>query len=372
MRTPGTEEELAAIVREGKPVHAIGSGSKLHHGPAPVGTPETVSLRGLHKITDYSPGDLVVGVQAGCRLADVQAELGRKGQWLPFDPPYPDATIGGLLAANSSGPRRLGYGTARDSLIGLRVMGPDGVVTRSGGKVVKNVTGYDLHKMHIGAFGTLGILVEAHFKVRPKPDLVSTVVFPCESVQDAHALLLKVHASPLRPSALEALDGRLKHIVDGRALAIVVVEGSRSVLDRHYRDLEKIGGKHGVLEAERADPLWNAVRKLPVGLKDFVRVRIAAKPAELPRILPQAPLWIQAGCGIARADLEPAAELPKKIAQWNERAAQFGGYAVAESAPLGMPNRDKLPWGGASNPLMRELRKSKDPKELLNPGRMAV
>jgi glycolate oxidase FAD binding subunit len=372
MLTPTTEEELAAILREGKAVHATGYGTKLHHGPAPIGTPEPVSLRKLSKITEYSPGDLVVCVQAGCRLVDLQAELGKKGQWLPFDPPYPDATIGGILAANSSGPRRLAYGTARDSLIGLRVLGPDGAVTRSGGKVVKNVTGYDLHKLHIGAFGTLGVLLEAYFKVRPKPDLVSTVVFPCESVQDAHALLLKVHASPLRPSALEALDGRLKHIIDGRALAVVVVEGSRAVLDRHYRELEKIGGKSGVLEAERADPFWNAVRKLPVGLKDFVRVRIAAKPHELPRILPQAPLWIQAGCGIARVDLEPSADLAKKIAQWNERAAQFGGYAVAESAPAGMAGREKLPWGGPPNALMRALKSSCDPKDRLNPGRMAV
>jgi glycolate oxidase FAD binding subunit len=372
MLTPSTEAELADLVRQGKPLHALGNGTKLHHGPAAVGAVQPVSLRLLSKILEYSPGDLVVTVQAGCRLADLQAELGRKNQWLPLDPPYADATVGGVLAVNSSGPRRLGYGTARDLLIGLRVMGPDGAVTRSGGKVVKNVTGYDLHKLHVGAFGTLGVLLEASFKVRPKPDLASTVVFTCETVQEAHALLLKVHASPLRPVALEAIDGRLRHLVDGKALAIVVVEGTRAVLDRHYRDLERIGGKHGVLEGERADPLWNAIRKLPVGLKDFIRVRIGAKPHDLPKLLPQAPLWIQAGSGLARVDLEPTADVFKRIAQWNERAAQFGGYAVVESAPPDLPERHKLLWGGPSSPLMRELKRTRDPKDVLNPGRIAV
>jgi glycolate oxidase FAD binding subunit len=251
-------------------------------------------------------------------------------------------------------------------------MGPDGAPTRSGGKVVKNVTGYDLHKLHVGAFGTLGVLLEASFKVRPRPDLVSTVVFPCENVQEAHALLLKVHSSPLRPAALEAIDGRLKHLVDGKALAIVVVEGTRAVLDRHYRDLESLGGKHGVLEGERAEPLWNAIRKLPVGLKDFIRVRIGAKPHELPKLLPQAPLWIQAGSGLAQVDLEPAPDVAKRVVQWNERAAQFGGYAVVESAPLDLPDRAKLLWGGPPSALMRELKRTRDPKDLLNPGRIAV
>ena len=371
-RTPATADALAAIVREGKPVHAIGNGTKIHHGPAAAAGVETVSLRALKAIPFYEPGDLVVCAQAGVRLADLQAELAKKNQWLPVDPPYAEATIGGILAANSAGPRRLAYGTLRDHVIGMSVLGADGGLTRSGGRVVKNVTGYDLHKMHIGAFGSLGIIVEANFKVRPRPDVSAAVVFTCDSVQDAHALLLKVAASPLRPVALEALDGRLKHIVDGKALAIVGVEGSRPVIDRHCRDLEKIGGKHGVLEGARAEPLWTAIRKLPTGLKDFVRVRIAAKPHDLPRILPQAPLWIQAGVGIARVDLTPAADVAQKIQQWNQKAAAVGGYAIAESAPLDLKGRENLPWGRPSGPLMGSIKAARDPNNLLNPGRMVV
>ncbi len=237
-----SEESLAAVLREGRPVHAVGSGTKRHHGPAPAADAVEVRLRRLDRITAHEPGDLVVTAQAGVLLADLQAELARHGQWLPIDPPYGEATVGGILAANSSGPRRLGYGTMRDHLIGLRVLGADGVATKSGGRVVKNVTGYDVHKLHVGAFGTLGIIVEANFKVRPRPEVSALAVFSCGSFAEAHRLLLEVHASPLRPVALEAHGPR----------ATVGIEGTRAALERHLRDLRKFG-KCEVLESP---PAW--------------------------------------------------------------------------------------------------------------------
>src|SRR5712675_1298598 len=163
-----SEEELVELLHADAPIQVLGSGTKRHHGPA-------------------GP--------AGTRLVDLQAELAKRQQWLPLDPPYADATIGGILASNSSGPRRYGYGTVRDHLLGTRSVGADGVVTRSGGRVVKNVTGFDLHKLHIGAFGSLGIVTEASFKLRPKPDISAAFVFPCASVEEAHALLLRVFDS---------------------------------------------------------------------------------------------------------------------------------------------------------------------------------
>jgi glycolate oxidase FAD binding subunit len=371
--SPTTETELAELVRSGSAVHVYGSGTKRHHGPAIAGEPAPVCLRKLSKITAYEPGDLVVTVQAGAKLTELQAELGRRGQWLPIDPPYAEATIGGILATNSSGPRRYGYGTIRDHLLGTRSVGADGGVTRSGGRVVKNVTGFDLHKLHVGAFGTLGIVTEASFKLRPKPEISAAFVFPCASVDEAHELLLRVYASKLRPVALEALDGRLKHIIDGAALAIVGVEGTRPVIDRHYRELRDLAPRLGVLEGERADPLWNALRKLPDALKDYVRIRIGAKPHELKRLLPQAPLWISAGAGIARADLEPAGDLHFSVRRMADKAAALGGYVVAESAPLTMANRDKLVWNPpGEQPLMKGIRVLRDPKRLLNPGRVTL
>jgi glycolate oxidase FAD binding subunit len=372
MRMPESEDALAEILRSGKPVHATGSGTKLHHGPSPAADSEPVSLLRFDKITAYEPGDLVACVQAGVRLADLQKELARHGQWLPLDPPYPDATIGGILATNSSGPRRFAYGTARDHLIGLRVMGADGEITRSGGRVVKNVTGYDLHKLHIGAFGSLGVITAANFRLRARPELSAALVFPCASIREAHELLLQVYDSKLRPVSLEALDGRFKHIVEGNAIAIVGLEGTRPVLERHYRELQALGRPMGILEGERADPVWKALQKLPEALKDMVRVRIAAKPHDLPKVLPEAPMTIHAGSGIARVDLEPAPDLVRKVRQWWDQASTVGGYAVVESAPPDLAERDRLQWKLITNPLMRAIKASRDPKGVLNPGRMVV
>jgi len=372
VQTPQSEAELAEIVRAGSPIQVIGSGTKRHYGPAPVGESRTVSLRNLRKITAYEPGDLVVTVQAGAKLAEVQAELAKRNQWLPLDPPYADATIGGILATNSSGPRRYGYGTIRDHLLGTRTLGADGVVTRSGGRVVKNVTGFDLHKLHVGAFGSLGIVTEASFKLRPRPDVTAAFVFPCASVDEAYALCMRVYDSKLRPVALEALDGRLKHIIDAAALAIIGVEGTRPVIDRHYRELRDMAPKLGYMEGERADPLWNSLRKLPEALRDYVRLRAGAKPNELRRLLPQAPTWISVGTGIARVDLEPASDLHFSVRRMADKAATLGGYIVAESAPLDMANRDKLPWGPGDSALLKNLRYLRDPKKILNPGRVTV
>src|SRR5262249_45756255 len=140
---------------------------------------------------------------------------------------------------------------------------------------------------------------------------------------------------------------------------------------RHYRELRDMAPKLGCMEGDRAEPLWNALRKLPEALRDFVRLRIGAKPHELRRLLPSAPLWISAGSGIARADLEPAADLHFMVRRLAEKAVSLGGYLVTESAPLQMDNRDKLIWGPA-DPLMSGVRALRDPKRILNPGRVTV
>jgi glycolate oxidase FAD binding subunit len=390
---PQTEEALTDLLRafaaQGRSVRVAGGGTQLHHVPpfaTPNPKPETlkpsvaVSMRGLNRIIHHEPGDLVISVQCGARLADVQAELAKHGQWLPIDPPYADATIGGILATNTSGPRRLAYGTMRDLLIGLRVAGPGGVVTKSGGRVVKNVTGYDVHKLHIGAFGTLGALLEANFKVRPKPDLSALFLLAFDRFVDAHAALLKIHASPLRPVALEALDTgaaeALRNIVGaqhaaplpGDALALVGVEGTQAVVDRHARDLPSVvGATQGSplrVDGAAAAALWSALRDLPERRKAFVRVRVGAKPHDLPGVLagciPRASAWARAGTGLAWLDLDPAPGLPDRIAAWHAKAAAAGGYAVVESAPVGMPGREQLPWNIPERPLSALERKIRE------------
>lgn len=313
------------------PVHAVGTGTKQHWGPA--SSAPTRSTLGLDRIVEYEPGDLVVTVQAGVRLQDLQRRLGEHGQWLPLDPET-GGTVGGILATNASGPRRLAYGTARDLLLGLRVTGPDGVVTRSGGRVVKNVTGIDLHKLHIGAFGSLGIITEASFKVRPLPEATATFAYDHATVREGLAFLLKVMTSDLRPAALDLR-------VDGWIQAIVMFEGTREVVERHRRSLP----------APTTERAWREPA-------DRVCYRVGARPHDLPGLLPEGvPMQVRAGSGVAYVYGDPPAG---------------GAYVVAHSAPLDLPGRERLPWGGKPSPLMQAIKQSRDPQALLNPGRIAL
>ncbi|HVZ74843.1 MAG TPA: FAD-binding oxidoreductase, partial [Polyangia bacterium] len=254
--TPASEDEVVAAVRaaheSGAALVVEGAGTKRCWGPAPAESARVLSLAGLSRVVAHEPGDMILSVETGARLADVQRALAPHDQWLPFDPPFAAATtIGGVLATNAAGPRRLGYGTPKDHILGLRVVGGDGRVTKSGGRVVKNVSGYDLHRMHVGAWGALGVLTLAHLKVSARPETSALWALPCASLDDAHRLLLEVAASPLRPVALEALDAaEVEHARRGGdawsaapALAVVGLEGSRASFERHARDLAAFGGR---------------------------------------------------------------------------------------------------------------------------------
>jgi glycolate oxidase FAD binding subunit len=399
--TPAGEAELAALIRqaaeEGRAVVTEGGATKRHHGPAApsVADSQRVSLRGLASITAHEPADLILSVQAGARLADVQRVLAAHDQWLPVDPPYAGATIGGVLATASSGPRRLGHGTLKDALLGLRVLGPRGQATKSGGRVVKNVSGYDLHRPQVGAFGTLGVIVEAHFKVGARPESSALWALACPTLDAAHRLLLEVAASALRPVALEALDATEAALARargaalpgdaGHAVAIVGIEGTRASFERHARDLASLAargtGPVVLVERPAVDALWAALADLPAAHADDVRVRLGARPHDLPALLAALEadragargLTVRAGVGLAYLSLAPGevAALAASVGRWHRLAAARGGYAVVESAPLALPGRAALPFGTGAGVSSAALRRAWDPRETLNPGRMA-
>jgi glycolate oxidase FAD binding subunit len=373
---PTSEDEVVALVRaaaaEKRPLAFAGNGSKRHHGPAVRSDARPISLRHLTRITEYPAGDMVVGVQAGVRLADLQRRLAARGQWLPVDPPYAEATMGGILASGSNGPRRLGHGAVKDHLLGLRVVGADGVLTRSGGRVVKNVTGYDLHKLHVGAMGSLGVITEAHFKVAPRPEVLGAAVFACADIGAAHRLLLEVGTATaleaLSASAASALGAVAPGLPAGQALAVVGLEGSRAAFDRQRRDLERFRLPMTVL---RGDVLWNAFRDAPERRRHEVTVRLATRPADLLLLLAElggAQIFAHVGVGVAHV-ICPLDHL-RMLRGWAERAAARGGYAVVESAPPDLPGRSELPWG--SSPLGQAFKTRWDPDQILNPGRMAL
>ena len=166
-----------------------------------------VDLSALNRVVAHTPEDLTVKVEAGSKLADLQSALAARGQWLPIDPPNPERlSIGALLATNASGPRRYGCGTIRDYLIGIQVALADGRVIKSGGNVVKNVAGYDLGKLFIGSLGSLGIIVEATFKLRPLPELEQFVQARCGSLGKAGSLIALTVESEVAAVVLDLHD----------------------------------------------------------------------------------------------------------------------------------------------------------------------
>jgi len=178
---PASAEEVAEAVRwagaAGKSAIPWGGGTGQAYGHVPRRADVLLDLSHLNRVLAHEPGDLTVTVEGGVTLARLQKTLATHNQFLPLDPPHAEtATIGGILATNAFGPSCLGHGTARDWLIGICVVDAQGRFVKGGGKVVKNVTGYDLPKMHVGALGTLGVIVEATFKVAPRPEAVRTVV----------------------------------------------------------------------------------------------------------------------------------------------------------------------------------------------------
>ena len=163
-----------------------------------------IKLSAFHRVLEYAPEDMTVTVETGITLAALQAELAKRGQWLPIDPSRPEhLAIGALLANNESGPRRFGYGTIREHLIGIKVMLADGRVVAGGGKVVKNVAGYDLCKLFIGSRGALGVIIEATFKLRPLPESEKFVQMECESAEKSGSFLDAVFESDLAPVVLD-------------------------------------------------------------------------------------------------------------------------------------------------------------------------
>src|SRR5919108_3018793 len=187
--TPGTAEDLADALRDasarGQPIVPWGAGTLQHLGAPPPPDAVVLETGALGRLVDYTPGDLTITVEAGMPIDALQATLGEQGQWLPWDPPAPGAaTVGGLLAAGASGPLRLGFGSPRDWVLGMRVALGDGRLVKSGGKVVKNVAGYETHKLHIGALGTLGVIIDVTFKVSPLPERMGSLVFLCPARED--------------------------------------------------------------------------------------------------------------------------------------------------------------------------------------------
>src|SRR6266851_90204 len=263
--TPASREELAEALRladeHGQAVAPVGGGTQLDLGMPPSRLDVVIETTGLNKVVEYEPADLTVTVEAGIRFDELQKLLGEQGQFLALDPPAASgATIGGLIATNASGPLRFAYGTARDLVIGTRVANPDGNVTHAGGRVVKNVAGYDLNKLYVGSLGTLGIIVELSFTLAPIPPATNTVVGQFADANAARAVINAVVQSPLSPMAIELLGPRAASAVSLPEALLVVfrVGGYPQAVERQVRDLSALVGQR----VETSATVWDELASM--------------------------------------------------------------------------------------------------------------
>jgi glycolate oxidase FAD binding subunit len=363
---PTSVEEVAEVLRaassEGLSVVPVGAGTKTSWAAPPTSCDLLLDTTGLDRVVEHVAGDLVVVAQAGVRLADLQGQLGASGQLLGLDPPEEGATLGGVVSANASGPRRLKYGTVRDLLIGTTAVLADGTVASAGGKVVKNVAGYDLGKLYTGAHGTLGVVVSTTWRLHPVPPARRVVVVDLPDTAEAGALAVRLTRSTLTPSAVELLGA-----TRGPGQLVVVFESiSESVTAQAAAAVELLGS------GSTSEELPEAFGLRPGDPEDVV-LRIAHLPTALPDVLAALPagtrLSASAATGVTYAAV-PAAQAVDALPRARQAIAPFDGTAVVLHAP--QPVRGELDhWGPAGDALglMERVKERFDPERRMSPGR---
>lgn len=368
---PRSIEEIAALVRRCEadrvtlaPLGAARTLSLIRREPAAIG----VSLRRVARIVAYEPEDMTLVTEVGITVGDLNATLARSGQRLPVDPRDPGATtIGALIAAAHAGPLRLSEGTVRDLLIGIQFVGHGGRIVRAGGRVVKNVAGYDLMKVLTGSFGTLGIVTEATFKVRPIPENYSLAIAVFDGHDSAFAAASKLHdciplvhlqvTSPRVSVALGIADRF--HVLAGFA-------GIDSELSHQHDLIAKVLPSMEVLDGDRATALYSSLRDVTFDA-DAVVARLAVLPNELARCTREAAadFIAHAGAGIAEISSRDAAI----VARWRQLAHTARGHLRVLSAPAS--TRAQIEMFDSPNPgafkLMQGMKRTFDPADIFNP-----
>jgi glycolate oxidase FAD binding subunit len=397
VRRPASVPELGDLVREaagrGGGVYPVGGRTALDLGLPPTRPGFAVDTLALAGVVDHPARDLTITARAGTTVEALQRALAAEGQRLPVDVPNPErATLGGALAANLSGPRRLGFGTLRDYVIGISFVTDEGYEVKGGGRVVKNVTGYDLMKLQIGALGTLGVITQVTLKVTPKPEGQALVAFGLNAAA-VGPTLDRLHASASRPVAVELLNAAAARatgvklpefdpwvIVAGFEEKAATVSWQLATLKDELRaapvrDLTEFRGPV-------CEPLWAAL----AGLQDrpgsrlsfkvnVLPSRVAAFVAEASAAHPDVLLHVHAGSGIVWGHV-PAADLTAErasaiLATLAAQAADTNGNAVVRRCLVEW--KKVLPvWGRPRSDweLMRAVKRTLDPKNVFNPGRL--
>ena len=434
---PETVEQVAEVVRVASSNNLAlvvrGGGTKIEMGNRPERLDLVLATSRINRITDMDTANLTVTAQAGVVFADLQDALSGQenrcympvsssgpsdeqvcsdrqhmGCFVPLDPPFSDrATLGGIVAANSSGPRRLLYGTMRDMLLGVRYVNADGRIIGMGGKTVKNVSGYDVSKLLIGSMGSLGVICEMTLRLLPLPEHSATTIVGFKSLELAFSMVDKIMASNLIPAALEVLDARVGDkmgVVEagtGRGYYVAVLaEGAREVVKRISLDVKQMctgmGGEvTAYLEGEKNADFWkdygNMAKPAATEAQGAVVARLSCPIARLKELMKQAvqrarqlnmegQLLAHAGSGFGRMVLYGAGggggfedRLLRWVEDMLEASTSVGGNMVIERA--GNPLKSSLPMWGAQRgdfDILRKVKKAIDPKRIFSPGRFVA
>jgi len=384
VQQPASVAEVGELVRraaaDNRAVYPFGGRTMLHVGLPPTQAGSAVDLRQLEQVIDYPARDMTITVQAGITIARLQEILRKENQQLPVDVPFPEqATLGGALATNASGPRRYGHGTLRDYVIGISVVNDEGQEVKAGGRVVKNVAGYDLCKLYIGSFGTLGIITQVTLKVKPLPEKQAVLTLGLNN-DTLGKQLERLHGSRTRPAALclqTAWDvGHWNVAVgfDGSARTVdwQVQQLREELLPGASIDPPRSGGISPLEElqafqdeANREGQVSFKATMLPHAVADFCQLALGLAPALR--------LQAQAGNGVIYG-LEPEGI---NFELFESQLRQLRTFAVASQGNLTVLRcpaawKQSLPiWGQPRGDawLMRAVKDKLDPRRLFNPGR---
>lgn len=377
------EERLAVAPR--------GGGTQLSLGNRMKRLDVVVDMSGLNRVVEHNAADLTLVAEAGITLASLRTVLAVEGQFLPLDAPLPDrATIGGTLAAGVSGPLKWQYGSARDLVIGMKVAQADGRITQSGGNVVKNVSGYDMARLHVGGLGTLGIMTEVSFKLTPIPRHEATLLAQFDSIADCLGAALKIFNSGVMPVALTAFN---RNVADSlRCLDEVSGEFALAVrLGGRPRTLRRMENEAFFVIRERTDrvdrledeaaALWSELADF--GHSEGEEAVMSARVATLPNRLDKAieilafhgntAIVAQPGYGMLNAHwFDEDAPSAESILDARQAVHRIGGSLIVERARLGSKfTLDVWDYKGESLEVMRRLKAQYDPNGILNSNRFA-
>lgn len=397
-------DQVAALLRiadeSDTKVIPWGGGVSQDLGNAPERMDLVLRTTRLNRLIAHEPADMTCVAEAGIRLGDLQAALGKAGQFLPLDPPDADrATLGGVLSAGVSGPMRLAYGWPRDVVIGTKLALVSGQQIRAGGRVVKNVAGFDLNKLYVGALGTLGVLVEIALKVLPLPEHRASIAGVFATLDSAAQAVRAVLRTDLAPCALELISPRAAVklaplLPSGGFVVCVRAEGVSEAVAYQMDHLKDLLHKEGasdaaLLNVPQEPAAWDAVRQFRRAsetARNTVRCKVSVPINSVREVFESADalrgshevtgdLIAHAGSGtvLCHLDLESPDHVERAVAATSElrqRALELDGNLVVEAAPSHFKARLDV-WGkwGPDLRLMRALKAQYDPKRTLNPGR---